>query len=37
VLLHALGRDRPHVAGKSLGGWVALELARVLARSSASD
>jgi pimeloyl-ACP methyl ester carboxylesterase len=24
----ALGLDRPHVAGNSLGGWVALELAR---------
>jgi pimeloyl-ACP methyl ester carboxylesterase len=26
-LLHGLGVDRPHVAGNSLGGWVALELA----------
>jgi len=26
--LCALGVDRPHVAGNSLGGWVALELAR---------
>ena len=26
-LLDALGLDRPHVAGHSLGGWVALELA----------
>jgi pimeloyl-ACP methyl ester carboxylesterase len=26
-LTHELGLDRPHVAGNSLGGWVALELA----------
>src|SRR3954466_5203009 len=26
-LIDALGLDRPHVAGNSLGGWVALELA----------
>lgn len=28
VQLDELGLDRPHVAGNSLGGWVALELAR---------
>lgn len=27
-LIDALGLERPHVAGNSLGGWVALELAR---------
>jgi pimeloyl-ACP methyl ester carboxylesterase len=27
-LIDALGLDRPHVAGNSLGGWVALELAK---------
>jgi pimeloyl-ACP methyl ester carboxylesterase len=26
--LDSLGLDRPHIAGNSLGGWVALELAR---------
>lgn len=29
ALLDGLGLDRPHVAGNSLGGWVALELARL--------
>jgi pimeloyl-ACP methyl ester carboxylesterase len=27
-MLDALGLDRPHVAGNSLGGWIAIELAR---------
>ena len=27
-LLNSLGFDRPHLAGNSMGGWVALELAR---------
>jgi pimeloyl-ACP methyl ester carboxylesterase len=29
ALLDELGIDEPHVAGNSLGGWVALELARI--------
>src|SRR4051812_50211562 len=33
-LLDELAIDRPHVAGNSLGGWVALELARLRPVSS---
>jgi pimeloyl-ACP methyl ester carboxylesterase len=34
--LDRLGLDRPHVAGNSLGGWVALELAKLGRASSAT-
>ena len=34
-VLDTAGIDRPHVAGNSLGGWVALELARAPAASVA--
>jgi pimeloyl-ACP methyl ester carboxylesterase len=34
--LDHLGLDRPHVAGNSLGGWVSLELAKLLRARSAT-
>ena len=34
--LDGLGLERPHVAGNSLGGWIALELAQQGAVSSAT-
>lgn len=36
AFLRQLGIERPHVAGNSLGGWVALELARLDGVSSAT-